>query len=120
MKRTSTLIAIAAAVITATSSVALAAEPKQADFDTCNQAAQSKVSASASPQTQPSTAAPARPNAATAQPRAGNPQAAPSPQPADVARVEVQADQLRGIADSYKSDPAYQRAYVDCMKGRGF
>jgi hypothetical protein len=113
MKRTSTLIAIAAAVMTVTSSVAIAADPKQADFDTCNQMAQSKASASASPQTQPSASAPA-------QPSAGTPQAAPSPQPADVAKVEVQADQLRGIADAYKSDPAYQRAYAECMKGRGF
>ena len=113
MKRISTLIALAVIVITVTSSGAIAATPTQADFDACNQMAQSKLSASASPQTQPSAAAPA-------QPSAGTPQAAPSPEPADVARVEIQADQLRGIADAYMNDRAYQRAYVDCMKGRGF
>jgi hypothetical protein len=94
--------------------VALAADPTQADFDACNRIAQSKLtSPSASPQGQPQTDAKARPSAAA-------PQAAPSPETADKARVANQADQLRGIADSSKDDPTYQQAYRDCMKGRGF
>ena len=98
-----------------TSAVALAAEPTQADFDACNQmarsSAQSPVSPSASPETKPDPKTP--PSAATTQ-------AAPSDKPAAEARVENQANQLRGIADTSKDDPTYQRAYRDCMKGRGF
>lgn len=97
----------------ATASVALAADPTQADFDACNRMAQSKGSASASPQTSASSGAQARPST-------GTPQAAPSPQSAGEARVANQADQLRGIADESKSDLGYQQAYRDCMKGRGF
>ena len=47
-------------------------------------------------------------------------QAAPSQESASEARVAVQGDQLRGIADTSKDDPAYQRAYRQCMKERGF
>jgi len=45
---------------------------------------------------------------------------APSDKPAAEAKVENQADQLRGISDASKDDPSYQRAYRECMKGRGF
>ena len=93
----------------------MAAEPTQADFDACNSLAQSKVtgSPSASPQGQSSADA-------KGSTTAGAPQAAPSPEPADKAKVENQADQLRGIADTSKDDPAYQQAYRECMKERGF
>jgi hypothetical protein len=112
MKKVSVLLI--AVVLSFTASVALAAEPMQTDFDACNQMAQSKLSnPSASPQTQPQ-------SEAKAGSTAGGPQAAPSPQPAAEARVAVQANQLRGIADASKDDPAYQQAYLDCMKGRGF
>ena len=70
-------------------------------------------SPSASPQGQPQADA-------KSQPSAGAPQAAPSPQPATEAKVENQANQLRGIADASKDDPAYQQAYRTCMSGRGF
>jgi hypothetical protein len=93
--------------------VALAAEPTQADFDACNRIAQSKLSSpSASPQTQPQTGTKSPSSPST-------PQAAPSPKTAGEARVENQADQLRGIAGASKDDPAYQRAYRDCLKTRG-
>jgi len=111
MKRISVLLAVA---FLGTSTVALAADPTQADFDACNKTAQSKVSSpSASPQGQPQADA-------KSQPSAGAPQAAPSPQPATEAKVENQANQLRGIADASKDDPAYQQAYRTCMSERGF
>lgn len=74
--------------------------------------AQSKLSPSASPKSPADTAVRSLPTTA--------PQAAPSPQPADEAKVANQADQLRGIADVSKNDPTYQQAYRDCMKARGF
>ena len=116
MKILSMLVATA---FLAGASLALAAEPTQADFDACNQMAQSKISPSTS--TSPS-ASPRNPaeTAASSRPTTAAPQAAPSPQPAGEARVAAQADQLRGIADASKNDPAYQKAYRDCMKGRGF
>ena len=114
MKSTRVLLTLIATGLVATSTVALAANPTQADFDACNKMAQSKVSnPSASPGSQPQTAA--KPPAGAA-----NPQAAPSPKPASEARVANQADQLRGIADTSKDDTSYQQAYRDCMKGRGF
>ena len=109
--RTASMLAVV--VFVGTASVAFAADPAQTDFDACNRIAQSKSNPSASPQTA------ARPGAPAQRSTAG-PQAAPSPQPAGQARVANQADQLRGIADTAKDDPAYQQAYRDCMKGRGF
>ncbi len=109
-----TLSALVATAFLATTTVAFAADPTQADFDACNRIAQSKASPSASPQSSTSTTTENRSGTGSAQ------QAAPSPQPAAEARVANQADQLRGIADASKDDPAYQQAYRDCMKGRGF
>ena len=110
MRTTSVLVATA---LLAGASVASAAEPTQKDFDACNRMAQSKQSPSASPKSPADTAARSRPTTAA-------PQAAPSPKPAGEAKVANQADQLHGIADASKDDPAYQQAYRDCMKGRGF
>jgi len=106
---------VVGAFIAGTATFALAADPTQADYDACNKMAQSKVtsSPSASPQGPAQTDAKASSGAAA-------PQAAPSPEPADKAKVENQADQLRGIADASKDDPAYQQAYRECMKERGF
>ena len=112
MKRIGTLVA--AALIAGTATAAGAATPTQADFDACNRMAQAKLSnPSASPQSQPQADAKTRPSEAA-------PQAAPSPQTANEAKVENQANQLRGIADASKDDPAYQQAYRTCMSGRGF
>ena len=133
--------AVVATAFMASASVVAAAQPTQADFDACNQRAQSKLSSpSASPQIQSKTGAQtpssaSGPQAApspetTSQARgqsdpkshssAAGPQAAPSPEPAGEARVANQADPLRGIADASKDDHAYQQAYRDCMKSRGF
>ena len=104
-------VLVVATVVLASSSVALAANPTQADFDACNKMAQSQVSSpSASPGSQPHTAAKAQ----------SDPQAAPSDKPASEARVENQADQLRGIDSASKNDAGYQAAYRNCMKARGF
>jgi hypothetical protein len=78
-----------------------------------------------SPSAAPAMETPATPGSAPtggtgARSSAAAPQAAPSPQTAGEARVANQADQLRGIADTSKDDPAYQQAYRDCMKARGF
>jgi hypothetical protein len=126
--------AVIASAVIASASVAVAAGPTQADFDACNQMA--LASPSASPQIRtdaktigggpqaapgPQTAPEARGRTpAKSQRGAAAPQAAPSPQTAGEARVANQADPLRGIADASKDDPAYQQAYRDCMKGRGF
>lgn len=102
-----TVSALVATAFLATTTFAFAADPTQTDFDACNRMAQSKASPSASPQSSASSTGSAQ-------------QAAPSPQPAAEARVANQADQLRGISETSKDDPAYQQAYRDCMKGRGF
>lgn len=108
-------VLVVATMSLAGAGVAMAAGPTQADFDACNRIAQSKLGAtpSASPQNPADTAARSRPTTSA-------PQAAPSPKPASEARVANQADQLRGIAEESKSDPAFQQAYRDCMKARGF
>jgi hypothetical protein len=108
MTRFTVLAGLLALGMVGTATTARAADPTQADFDACNRTAQAKASTpSASPQSQTQSPSPAT-------------QAAPSPQPASDARVANQADQLRGIADSYKDDVAYQQSYRDCMKQRGF
>jgi len=113
MSKIAVLIALLVGAFIATSSIALAAGPTQADFDACNQIAQSQVSSpSASPQT------PSRTDIKSSSP--ATTQAAPSSESADKARVENQADQLRGIADASKDDPAYQKVYLDCLRSRGF
>ena len=108
------LSALVATVLLAATTFAFAADPTQTDFEACNRIAQSKASPSASPQSSTSTTTQSRSGTGSAQ------QAAPSPQPAAEARVANQADQLRGIDDASKDDPAYQQAYRDCLKGRGF
>jgi hypothetical protein len=148
MKRITSVSVLAASVFMLSSTVALAAEPTQADFDACNQmaqsTAQSPVSPSASPETKqpmvPPTASssqaapsdkssaqsPVSPSASsetkqpTVPPSASATQAAPSDKTAAEARVENQANQLRGITDASKDDARYKQAYRDCMKGRGF
>ena len=109
-----TVSALVATAFLATTTFAFAADPTQTDFDACNRMAQSKVSASASPQTSASATTQSGSSTGSTQ------QAAPSPQSAPQASVANQADQLRGIADASKDDPAYQQAYRECLKGRGF
>jgi hypothetical protein len=93
----------------ASSTQAAPSQETASEARVANQAQENNSSAS------PRTDAKPEPNTPSAQQ-----QAAPSQEPASEARVAVQADQLRGIADESKNDPAYQNAYRDCMKGRGF
>jgi hypothetical protein len=115
MNRTASIAILVGSLFVAGATVANAADPTQADFDACNQmarsSAQSPVSPSASPETKPHPTVP---------PSASAPQAAPSDKSATEARVENQADQLRGVAEASKDDARYKQAYRDCMKGRGF
>jgi hypothetical protein len=99
MKRIiSALTGLVASVFMVSYTVALAAEPTQADFDICNRMAQSKMSnPSASPQSGPQ-------NDAKTQPSATAPQAALNPQIAGEARVENQGNQLPGRADGSKDN----------------
>jgi hypothetical protein len=121
MKNVTALIA-AAGLLTSVG-VALAANPTQADFDACNKEAQSRQS---SPSASPSTSGGATGNMSgstskdhpaatpgTSTPSTSAPSTSTSPSTSnDVA--------LRGIDASGKSDPAFQAAYRDCMKRRGF
>lgn len=101
-------LVVVATVFLVSGGAAHAAEPTQADFDACNQMAKPRTSSpSASPQTQ----SPGRSSAPT-------PPAAPSSP--ERPRVEGQPSPLRGIAEESKYDLAYQQAYRDCMKQRGF
>jgi hypothetical protein len=110
MKSDSMIVLLVLVVFTLIPAHVVAMAPTQADFDECNKMATSKTSSpSASPQTAASDAKPQ-----------GGPQAAPSDKPAAEARVEKQADQLRGIATASKDDAGYREAYRDCMKRRGF
>src|SRR5262245_23606913 len=114
MHRVRAFIVLSVSAFVGSFGVAIAAGPTQADFDACNQRAQAKVSSpSASPQS--STRGGTKTSSSDA-----TPQAAPSPESAKTARVENQADQLRGISDASKDDPAFQQAYRDCLKSRGF
>jgi hypothetical protein len=122
-------------------SVADAAGPAQADFDSCNKEAYNRaaspsaapapggdvpksgtpVSPSAAPTTgapsTPSTSAPAGADRAT---RPGTP-VAPSAEPRTSApSVSTPDDRSRGMAAAGQADPAFRRAYVECMKRRGF
>ncbi len=92
MNRISALIALVAGVFLFSSTAALAADPTQADFDTCNRVAQSKTSnpsaspkenAGATPATGADTAAkpgsPVSPSAAPASKTPATPSPAPTP-----------------------------------------
>jgi hypothetical protein len=129
------IIVLSALSLLTLASVAQAAGPGQADFDSCNKEAYTAapaaddltkpgtpVSPSAAPKTAtpltPSTSAPAGADRAT---RPGTP-VAPSAEtrtPAPGASTPPE-DLSRGMAAAGHADPAFRRAYVECMKRRGF
>jgi hypothetical protein len=115
MKRVTISAALlATACLAAGPTIAAAAQPTQSDFDACNQMAQSKLATpSASPHTQ-------QPSDGKSGSSTGEPQAAPSQETASQAQVANQANQLQGIEEASKNDPAYQQAYRQCMNDRGF
>jgi hypothetical protein len=133
-RRTLTVLSTATAALLALAGgvVAQSTTPSQADFDLCNREAQAKVSSpSASPSASPS------PGAITTQPSAspatgagsgagtttgsaggttGGAPSASGPMPGG----STAGSDLRGIAPDKTGDMAYQTAYRDCMKQRGF
>jgi hypothetical protein len=148
MKRLLTLAVVAGSVF-ALAALASAAEPTQADFDACNQAAQAGGSSpSASPQaggaTGPSITTPGGTPDSTAGVQPGGAKDKTGPmitgsgrEPGSTGGVgggtgAVAKDstggtpagpanaQLRGMADQGAKDPAFKTAYQECMKRRGF
>ena len=95
---------VTAAGLLAASGPVQAANPAQADFDACNREAQARI---ASPSASPSGA-----GTSSTSPSASSPSSAPSASGSDA--------QLQGMASAGQSDQAYQTAYRDCMKRRGF
>jgi hypothetical protein len=115
MKAIMSVAVVAASLCMLTSTVAVAADPTQVDFDACNKMAQgstqSPVSPSASPETKPYPVVP---------PSASGQRGVPSDKAADEAAVQRNANQLRGIDDASRDNETYSKAYRDCMRGRGF
>jgi hypothetical protein len=123
-------------------SVAQAAEPGQADFDSCNKEAYTQaaspsaapaagvdvtkpgtpVSPSAAPTTEtPSTPSPSAPAGADRATRPGTPVAPSAETRTPVPGASTLPEDLsRGMAAAGQADPAFRRAYVECMKRRGF
>jgi hypothetical protein len=96
--------------------------PSQADFDACNKQAEAQVgapSAAARPRTGPMITGPGTP--ATGSP--GSPDAAGGGKDMRITGSDVPGAReagLSGMAAAGQSDAAYQQAYRDCMKSRGF
>jgi hypothetical protein len=121
---------ITAAGLLTSVGAALAADPTQADFDACNKEAQARQS---SPSASPSTSGgptgsmsgstskdhPASTSGGGA--TSGTPSGSTGSSVSGGAAPSTDADvALRGIDASGKSDPAFQAAYRECMKQRGF
>jgi hypothetical protein len=123
-------------------SVAHAAGPGQADFDSCNKEAYTQaaspsaapaaggdvtkpgtpVSPSAAPTTEtPSTPSPSAPAGADRATRPGTPVVPSAETRTPVPGASTLPEDLsRGMAAAGQADPAFRRAYVECMKRRGF
>jgi hypothetical protein len=148
MKRLLTVAVVAASTFTV-AALASAAQPTQADFDACNQAAQASGSnPSASPQaggaTGPSITTPGGTPDSTGGVQPGGTQGKTGPmitgsgrEPGSTGGVgggtgAVAKDstdgtpagasdaQLRGMSEQAAKDPAFKTAYQECMKRRGF
>ena len=104
-----TTLAAAAAAIVMLSGVGQAAPPTQADFDACNGEAQMRGANPA--------ASPGAPGTSGTTPSTDTPRPSPGPSPSGGADPD---SQLGGIAAAGQSDPAYQQAYRECLKRRGF
>lgn len=113
---------------------AFAADPTQADFDACNKEAQA---ASGTPAASPGTSTPSASGSVSAPgaSASGSVSTSPSPTPSTspstttpgpsvsggTGTTDTASDPLlRGIAAAGQTDAAYQQAYKDCMKRRGF
>jgi len=117
-------------------SIAAAAGPAQADFDTCNREAHAQAaSPSAAPATGGDSAKPGTPVSPSATPTTETP-STPSPPPASgvgpdakpgtpvspsaAPATSASDDVVRGMAAAGHTDPAFRSAYMGCMKRRGF
>ena len=124
-------------------SVTNAAGPGQADFDICNQQAQTQaaspsaapaaggavtakpgtpVSPSAAPATEtPSTPSPSAASGADPGTKPGTPVSPSAETQTPAPGASTASDDLsRGMAASGQADPGFRYAYIECMKKRGF
>jgi hypothetical protein len=109
------LISVMAVLAVAGLAFSQSKTPTQTDFDACNSEAKTKLGVpAASPATggTATTPKPTVPDSPGAAPGTG---ATAAPQ---VSAAE--AGLLQGIAEAGRKDPAYQKAYVQCMRQRGF
>ena len=108
------VIAFYGAAIAQTGTSGTAKSPAQSDFDLCNREAQMSAPAggSASPGTSGSVGAGAAAGGSTS---GGS--TLGSSTPGSTASGDAQ---MKGMASAGASSPAYQQAYRDCMKKRGF
>jgi hypothetical protein len=98
--------------------------PNQADFDTCNREAQTRAtSPAASPGgttgatgVTPAPPPPSNPSRGVT----SRPPTDPSTGGSSTGRAASPDSSLTGISGAGQSDPAYQQAYRDCLKRRGF
>ncbi|HEY3064773.1 MAG TPA: hypothetical protein VGL09_03225 [Methylomirabilota bacterium] len=106
--KTATAIFTAATVVAVSGGAfAQSKTPAQADFDACNKEAQSSSSASAAPGSRAGGASPSSRSSTSGSMSSGSGSSASDAQ-------------LRGMASAGQNDSAYQQAYRDCMKQRGF
>jgi hypothetical protein len=130
--KNSAIALTAAAAIVMLSSVGQAQTPNQADFDACNREAQMRATnPAASPggtsgttgvtPTPPPTSSPSGGAAASpsTSPSTGGTTGGMSSSPSTGAPA-LPGSGLTGISAAGQSDPAYQQAYRDCLKRRGF
>ncbi len=131
MSSKSVIAVIAAASVLAFAGAGLAANPSQADFDACNKEAQAKAgSPAASPGTTGSgSGASGAPGAGTSGGASGSTSGGVSGSAggasgttggSSVSGGASTTSDLQGMASAGQADPAYQQAYRDCMKRRGF
>jgi hypothetical protein len=109
---------VAAGVVTFSNS-AFGADPTQVDFDACNREAQTKVGAGHAPSssggTGHTTTSPSQ--GVTSGGATETSKESPSGAAGSVAGT---SKSVRGMSSAGQNNPAYQEAYRECMKSRGF
>ena len=137
MKQAATVISTAGLLTASGLAYAQAPAPTQADFDRCNRQALAAVktaapsaspgsiasppapsSPSASPSPSPSVSVPSTPGSLASAPAPSGTPASPSTGSPSSAGDSSSDPLLRGMASAGLNDPAYQKAYRDCLMGR--
>jgi hypothetical protein len=119
MRKNSVIAFTAATTVLMLSSIGQAQTPNQADFDTCNREAQTRTtSPAASPGGTSGTTAVTPTPPPTSSPSGGS--TSPSSSSPSTGSPASEGSGLTGISPAGQSDPAYQQAYRDCLKRRGF